>query len=70
MFADLVNTLRTIARSATKDFMEALAAGTHVTVIGEFGAGFHLTYLIADKFVVTTKHNDDEHYIWEVQAGG
>ncbi|GJY13534.1 heat shock protein Hsp90, partial [Tanacetum coccineum] len=43
MFADLVNTLRTVARSTTKDFMEALAAGAH--------------------------HNDDEHYIWEAQAG-
>ncbi|CAN1337465.1 Heat shock protein 81-1 [Linum perenne] len=47
--ADLVNNLGTIARSGTKEFMEALQA---------------------DKVIVTTKHNDDEQYVWESQAGG
>ncbi|KAI3828373.1 hypothetical protein L1987_02474 [Smallanthus sonchifolius] len=45
--ADLVNNLGTIARSCTKEFMEAITA-----------------------VVVTTKHNDDEQYVWESQAGG
>ncbi|CAL8261298.1 unnamed protein product [Merluccius merluccius] len=67
---DLVKNLGTIAKSGTSEFLNKMTEmqtedQSTNELIGQFGVGFYSAFLVADKVIVTTKHNNGTQHIWE-----
>ncbi|XP_051976657.1 endoplasmin [Xyrauchen texanus] len=67
---ELVKNLGTIAKSGTSEFLSKMTemqdeGQTTSELIGQFGVGFYSAFLVADKVIVTSKHNNGTQHIWE-----
>ncbi len=72
---DLISHLGTIAKSGTKEFIQALKdnpnAGFNSDLIGQFGVGFYSAFIVAeDVKVISRKAGEQNYYLWQSQGKG
>ncbi|MCC6144158.1 MAG: molecular chaperone HtpG, partial [Candidatus Hydrogenedentes bacterium] len=72
---EVVELIGTIAKSGTKEFVQALKAskdeGQKAELIGQFGVGFYSTFMVADKVTLLTRRVGEETgTLWESSGDG
>jgi molecular chaperone HtpG len=71
---EVVENLGTIARSGTREFLQAVReakAAAAPELIGQFGVGFYSSFMVADRItVVTRRAGTEEATRWESAGGG
>jgi molecular chaperone HtpG len=68
---DLEENLGTIARSGTREFIQAMTADAKKgsSLIGQFGVGFYSSFMVADRVDVITRRTGDEK-AWKWTSDG
>lgn len=70
---EVINNIGTIAKSGTKEFLNALAGDQvkDANLIGQFGVGFYSAFIIADKVtLITRRAGSNEAVKWESSGEG
>lgn len=70
---DLIESLGTIAKSGTEEFLDQLTGEreTDLSLIGQFGVGFYSSFMVADKVEVRTRKAGEAHgWLWTSQGDG
>ncbi|MCK5639162.1 MAG: molecular chaperone HtpG, partial [Gammaproteobacteria bacterium] len=72
---DVIDNIGTIAKSGTRQFMDALTGdqAKDANLIGQFGVGFYSAFIVADKVTLTTRRAGltSEHGVrWESAGEG
>ncbi|MBT4987745.1 MAG: molecular chaperone HtpG [Proteobacteria bacterium] len=72
---EVIENIGTIARSGTKQFLQALSgdAANDANLIGQFGVGFYSSFLVAQKVELTTRHAGQPNSAgvrWESEGEG
>ena len=72
---EVIENIGTIARSGTRQFVEALSGDqtTDSNLIGQFGVGFYSVFMVADSVTLTTRKagtDKSEATCWKSEGGG
>lgn len=70
---DLLDTLGTIAKSGTSNFLNAIEDGKKgdMGLIGQFGVGFYSAFMVAESVdVITRKAGEEDAWLWSSDGKG